>query len=541
MKKYITVFFFIFISVMSFCVSLTLSVSDFEVNSDNPKYKYIGKGISEVVVVSLNQNRNLVVVERHKRTELLQELELSLSDMADPALQIRVGRLLAATHLVFGELVDMGDEMLLSIRVVEVETGKTVWSGTESFRIARYERVAKRISSKITMGVTGAEIEQIAEVKEEIEEESEEALIHFSKAIDYYDKGEKNSAVEELKKAKIENPKSKAIQLYIYKLSEFAPKFQIELSTHMATYNPASLAFIDSDSIDFWCSGALPLLHGYQVSIGGGIEAQQDCVSARIGYSFPFGSRWGASFEFRWTDPIQKEYLPYNISYQGLVTDKFIATNDLFDLSGAVGFAVTDRFSIGGQSSFGYVFRCNDNPPDQFVETGPVGTVGFGFIYKLTSTLTFDCSSSATTKKEVYLVLDEKTADVGQLPLLFDASLVYTFWDGKAFASFKSITDIYFDDRGGHSLRLVPAVEFWPIIFFALRAGYQYSHHFQDDDISIGHGGIFGLSLRIKKWEINTNLSLNMNPLHVIPGYVIRNDVIILLGVSYSPGFLERN
>ena len=105
---------------------MQLSISDFVVHSDKADYKYMGKGISEMIAVELRKSPGIKLIEREKRTDLLKEMEIALSDLADSQTQLEVGKLLAARYMVYGEIIDMGKKALISLRMIDVESGEVI-------------------------------------------------------------------------------------------------------------------------------------------------------------------------------------------------------------------------------------------------------------------------------------------------------------------------------------------------------------------------------------------------------------------------------
>ena len=68
MKKNICFVFVSFLICTSlFGVAKQLSISDFVVHSDKADYKYMGKGISEMIAVELRKSPGIKLIEREKR------------------------------------------------------------------------------------------------------------------------------------------------------------------------------------------------------------------------------------------------------------------------------------------------------------------------------------------------------------------------------------------------------------------------------------------------------------------------------------------
>ena len=70
----------------------------------------------------LNASGRVHVVERALMEQLLQELNLGSSELADPATALRLGRILAAKLIGTGSLLFMPDGTLLNLRLVDTET-----------------------------------------------------------------------------------------------------------------------------------------------------------------------------------------------------------------------------------------------------------------------------------------------------------------------------------------------------------------------------------------------------------------------------------
>lgn len=86
-----------------------------------------GKGISELVSFEIAKAKNINVVSREKRSEMLKEMQLSMTGLGDADQQVKVGKMLAAQYILSGNIINMGDNMIISLKMIEVETGKIVW------------------------------------------------------------------------------------------------------------------------------------------------------------------------------------------------------------------------------------------------------------------------------------------------------------------------------------------------------------------------------------------------------------------------------
>ncbi len=64
------------------------------------------------------------VIDRSQRETVLKEIEFSQSDCTDEACQLRIGKLLSANRIVIGSVGKLEQTYLLTLKMVEVETGR---------------------------------------------------------------------------------------------------------------------------------------------------------------------------------------------------------------------------------------------------------------------------------------------------------------------------------------------------------------------------------------------------------------------------------
>ncbi|MBW1854045.1 MAG: tetratricopeptide repeat protein [Deltaproteobacteria bacterium] len=102
----------------------------------------------------LQEEGNIRIVERALLDKLLEELKLSSSDLADPALALRVGRIAAARLIANGSINRYGKDVQVSLRLIETETTAVKVTVMESAEKetgidALAEEVARRVIEKL--------------------------------------------------------------------------------------------------------------------------------------------------------------------------------------------------------------------------------------------------------------------------------------------------------------------------------------------------------------------------------------------------------
>lgn len=89
------------------------------------EFTNLGKGIAELVTVSLAERSDVRVVERATLDQLLAEQHLAESGQLDPETAVRVGKALGARHFISGGfLVDGRNRIRLDVRAINVETSE---------------------------------------------------------------------------------------------------------------------------------------------------------------------------------------------------------------------------------------------------------------------------------------------------------------------------------------------------------------------------------------------------------------------------------
>jgi TolB-like protein len=543
MKKLCLVFaFFSFIIAGAFGTSTKMAVSDFVVHSENPKYKFMGKGISEMIAVELRKSPKITLVERDKRTELLEEMEIALSDMADPEVQLEVGKLLAADYILFGEIIDLDTQILISLRMIDVETGEVVWNEKLTAKLSKYDYITgyftKAILDNFDMKASQSTVVKAA--KEE--EKDEEAVVSFSKAIDYYDKKEKQSAKKELAQAKRIDPSSEAVKIYLQKLEGVSPKFRVELERHASTYNPASLGMLKQDEASVWSSMPITGLSEEDTpAYGDGFSGHEVSISSKMGYALPIGTRIGLAAEFIFAHQDNSINSPSAFDFLGTSVSHIAAAPTNVGGSLGIGYRFLNDFSLGASFHYYNVGNLLSNLESAGdIIGGNYLSFNLGFLVQsLQERLLFDLQAVYTTQKEYYLYQDEMKVLEGNLPLILEGTITGAFFERTLFPAIKGIGEIYFDQRRGYFLRLIPVVEYWPFPFLALRAGYENAHINQADRFLMGHGFLAGLTLKFWKFTLSANYTNRIKPLHILPGYQFQQSYI-LWGLTFNPGLLSR-
>jgi len=133
------------------------------------------------------------VIDRMQRQALLKEMEFSYEDCTDESCQLEIGRLLAANQIVVGSVGRVGERYLLTIKLIDVETGEALKTGSEKYttlnrliddceRLAR--EFAKAAAPKQEEIVVEEEPEEVPEVGSTAEEDAAAVVERRGSAIE---------------------------------------------------------------------------------------------------------------------------------------------------------------------------------------------------------------------------------------------------------------------------------------------------------------------------------------------------------------------
>lgn len=89
--------------------------------------------VSDVVRSDLVQSGAFSVVERENVDKVLQELRFQMTGATDPSSAAQIGQMLNASRVLTGSVASLGGRMVVTISVVDVTSGKVIYSDNQQF------------------------------------------------------------------------------------------------------------------------------------------------------------------------------------------------------------------------------------------------------------------------------------------------------------------------------------------------------------------------------------------------------------------------
>lgn len=104
-------------------VVVVLSFDNNSIGKDAADYNGIGKGVQDMLITDLASNSNIVLVDRDRIQQVLQEQNLIKQGDIDPQTAVRIGKLLGAQYMITGGFLNDGrGTMVLTARSINVQT-----------------------------------------------------------------------------------------------------------------------------------------------------------------------------------------------------------------------------------------------------------------------------------------------------------------------------------------------------------------------------------------------------------------------------------
>ncbi len=527
----------------------TVALSDFVVNSANPSYAYLGKGFVEIVAFEIRKAPQVKLVDREQRNRILEEMEFSMSGLTDPAAQLEMGRLLSVQFLVSGSITDMGGPLLVSLSMVDVETGVVVWNDQLTESGGKYAYIGAYFGKSLLKHFKATVSKQTEQTLAAAKEGDAASVVALSKGIAALDKGNKDEAKKELAAAKRIDPKNAVAQAFLDKLASASAKFKVVPERYVSYYNPAYLGGMEKDRVYYSQSRGWHT-DGFSDENNSGqlIERTTDLLwgvnekreGKSQGYLYPIGQRLGLGAEMTtasWGDSVVQDTALPGLLYaqEGNQFSKYTGG------SLQAGLALSPTAALGLGVSVAQLEReyyTQFTNPDYFKESAMAFGGFLGAVLRnRTGTLVWDGLASWSTEPQYWF--DRDTMDFTRFaaPIYIEQTLTASFLGGKAFVALKQVNDV-FPDRATLYARLMPVAEVWLFNLVALRAGAEGSVVLRDGTSELGWGATGGLSLKIWKITTDVNYTLRQRPSRSLAEVVIPESIFF---VTVSMDGLLRN
>lgn len=205
----------------------TLAVLDFDNNSiaDRERLEPLRKGLAQMFTSELAKVTALRLVERADLQRVVEEMKLGQAGMVDAATAQQVGKLVGAQNLLLGGFIAMGGgKMRLDVRIVNVETGRTLKAeektGKENQLFDLVTDLNRKLIRDLAAQITPADEAALGALRNV----KFSAMLRFSQGVVSEDRGDFAAAREKYRLALKEDPGFAAAKMRLAVLEKMDTK-----------------------------------------------------------------------------------------------------------------------------------------------------------------------------------------------------------------------------------------------------------------------------------------------------------------------------
>ncbi|MEK7667973.1 MAG: CsgG/HfaB family protein [Gemmatimonadota bacterium] len=187
----------------------TIAILDFDIGAtigqDPEDYQALRRGLAGMTISELAVNPGVRVVERAQIQQILQEQDLARSDRIDQSTALRVGRLLNARYMVTGTLYDVRGAFRIDARLFDVETSQILRTQRVNGRLDNVFDLVTQLAAQLMQAANLPPLERRADAEQPPRPATgavtQQAVMAYSRAVLYADRGDTQRAVEQYRRA----------------------------------------------------------------------------------------------------------------------------------------------------------------------------------------------------------------------------------------------------------------------------------------------------------------------------------------------------
>ena len=171
----------------------TLAVVPFKLIGNFQDAEIYSHGLPDAIAHDISQIPDLTVAERLHLSSVLQELNFTQTGLMIEDEMDKIGRLLSANIIIVGSVQKMKRDALVQVRLIRVTTGEVILAVKENSKIRRFKNVLdleNRISNQIAVHLCPQWSPGVSTGKPKYPTSHKDAFHHYSRGLQYLDKGE---------------------------------------------------------------------------------------------------------------------------------------------------------------------------------------------------------------------------------------------------------------------------------------------------------------------------------------------------------------
>lgn len=170
---------------------------------------FLGTSISEILRTELIGNRDIEVVERGQLGAVAEQQKLSLSGVVETGTAVQVGKLVGAKYFILGAVSKFGTLLVLTARLVDVETGNVMKS---------FEQISREGESGVTLATRNLAADMLAFFSGDTPAEGapmDDYRYYLYEALGYYNLGKYGRSIPYWEKMTKLSPKNEILRFIL--------------------------------------------------------------------------------------------------------------------------------------------------------------------------------------------------------------------------------------------------------------------------------------------------------------------------------------
>jgi len=155
------IIFFLLLSLESYAAKKSAAVMNFT-NYGGRGIRYLSKAIPESISTALAEKGTLRIVERRQLGKIINEISLEQSGLVDTKNLNRAGRLTRANFLILGSISGKPDRIILTMKAVEVKSGRIITGMTIKSPLSELFERANRAAESMAAVISGRGIGKLS-------------------------------------------------------------------------------------------------------------------------------------------------------------------------------------------------------------------------------------------------------------------------------------------------------------------------------------------------------------------------------------------
>lgn len=184
-----------------------MAILDFEIGAtigqDADDYQALRRGLAALTISEVAANPAVRVVERAQLQQILQEQNLGREGRVEAGSIVQIGRLIGARYMVTGTLYDLRGQVRVDVRLFDAETGQILRTSRVDGRMDGLFDMVSRLAQQLMRDANLPPLERRAmeQHREQNPAPPSQAVLAYSRAMLYADRGDTQRAVEQYRRA----------------------------------------------------------------------------------------------------------------------------------------------------------------------------------------------------------------------------------------------------------------------------------------------------------------------------------------------------